>query len=233
MKSQDCWNPLIGSLENSVITGVISGTISESSSSTSSSSFSSGGGPVGGETDLGFRTSYSTVVVFLVCFFVLVVPNAPGRGAGSGLEGTYCDSDKDVDQSISYDPANRVTHRRREPWFDIFTGNLLLLFGLLMLQIVFRLLQELGHPLQMFIERFDKFLVQPRISTHDPEVLYVVGRPSQQTEYHPIVGSFQWGRRPFRRGLFLQSLNCGGEEIGTPLFDTVTNFTEALLYDGV
>jgi hypothetical protein len=39
-------------------------------------------------TDLGLRTSYSTAVVFF--FFV---PDAPGRGAGSGLEGTYCDRD--------------------------------------------------------------------------------------------------------------------------------------------
>ena len=42
-------------------------------------------------TDLGLRTSYSTVVVFF--FFVPEVPDAPGRGAGSGLEGTYCDRD--------------------------------------------------------------------------------------------------------------------------------------------
>jgi len=44
-------------------------------------------------TDLGLRTSYSTVVVFLV---LVELPNAPGRGAGSGLEGIYYDRDRGV-----------------------------------------------------------------------------------------------------------------------------------------
>jgi len=46
-------------------------------------------------TDLGFRTSYSTAVVVVVfLLFVVDVPGAPGRGAGSGLEGIFCDRDR-------------------------------------------------------------------------------------------------------------------------------------------
>jgi len=94
MKSQDSWNPPSGSFENSAIDGVISGTTSPSSSSASSSSSEAGGGAVEDEaTDLGLRTSYSTVVVFLV---LVELPNAPGRGAGSGLEGIYYDRDRGV-----------------------------------------------------------------------------------------------------------------------------------------
>ena len=44
-------------------------------------------------TDLGLRTSYSTVVVF---FFLAEVSNAPGRGAGSGLDGMCCNHDGNV-----------------------------------------------------------------------------------------------------------------------------------------
>ena len=47
-------------------------------------------------TDLGLRTSYSTVVVVVVFFFLEEVSNAPGRGAGSGLEGIYCNRDRGV-----------------------------------------------------------------------------------------------------------------------------------------
>lgn len=108
IKSQDSWNPLSGSLENSAIAGVISGTISSSSSSSSSSSCGSGGGGVEDEaTDWGLRTSYSTVVVVLVFFLsVSAVASAPGRGAGSGLEGTYCNRGRDRRSANRSQPMN-------------------------------------------------------------------------------------------------------------------------------
>ena len=100
-------------------------------------------------------------------------------------------------------------------------------------QVLLRLLQKLGHPLQVFIERPNEFLVQPRISTGDPKVLNIFRSPSQQTEEHFIVGSSQWGRRPFWRGLLLQPLDRGGEETGALFLDIFTDLTEALLHDGV
>ena len=79
------------------MTGVISGTISSSSPSISSPSGTGGGAAEEGATDLGLRTSYSTVVVVAVFFFCLAeVSNAPGRGAGSGLEGICCNHDRNV-----------------------------------------------------------------------------------------------------------------------------------------
>lgn len=44
-------------------------------------------------TDFALRTSYSTVVVF---FFLVEAVDAPGRGSGSGLEGIYCNRDRNV-----------------------------------------------------------------------------------------------------------------------------------------
>ena len=93
-----------------VISGTTSSPTSSSLTSSSSSSVEAGGGVVEDEaTDLGLRTSYSTVVVFF--FFGLEVSRAPGSGAGSGLEGIYCNRDRNVQLVNRLSLINCVTHR--------------------------------------------------------------------------------------------------------------------------
>lgn len=60
--------------------------------------------------DLGLRTSYSTVVVFVVFFFLAEVSAAPGRGAGSGLEGIYCNHNRNIQSVNQLTSMNCVTH---------------------------------------------------------------------------------------------------------------------------
>ena len=59
-------------------------------------------------TDLGLRTSYSTVAVF---FFFGTGTAAPGSGSGSGLEGIYCNRDGNVQSVNRLLLIHRVTHR--------------------------------------------------------------------------------------------------------------------------
>ena len=81
-------------------------------------------------TDLGLRTSYSTVVAF---FFLVVASDVPGRGAGSGFAGIYCNRDRNVRSANHLMLVDCAAYLRRETWPDVLASNLLLLFSFFVL----------------------------------------------------------------------------------------------------